>query len=46
MAVLAVVVIGAADGAALWALNSGSPETHIVEREPDDGPGVRVPLQP
>ena len=42
VAALAVSVVVAADGAALWALNSGSPDTHIVDQQP----GSRVPGQP
>lgn len=43
-AVLAVTVIAAADGAALWALSSGSPDTHIVDYTPGDEP--QLPGQP
>ena len=43
-AVLAVVVIAAADGAALWALKSGSPDTHIVDYAPGDE--AHLPGQP
>lgn len=35
-AALAVAVIAAADGAALWALSTGSPDTHIVDYAPGD----------
>jgi hypothetical protein len=44
VAVLAVTVIVAADGTALWALSSGSPETHIVDHTPGDDP--QLPGQP
>jgi ferric-dicitrate binding protein FerR (iron transport regulator) len=43
-AVLAVTVIAAADGAALWALSSGSPDTHIVDYAPGDE--AQLPGQP
>lgn len=46
VAVLAVAVIAGADGAALWALNSGSPQAHLVERPSHDRPEIQVPVQP
>jgi hypothetical protein len=45
-AALAVAVIAAADGAALWALNSGTPDSHIVEQPEQERPEIRIPGQP
>lgn len=42
---LAVAVIVAANGAALWALSSGDPEAHIVERRQEQHQ-LPVPGQP
>ena len=42
---LAVAVIVAADGAALWALSSGDPEAHIVEQRQEQQE-LPVPGQP
>jgi len=45
-ALLAVAVIGAADAAALWALNSGNPRAHLVEHPTNDRIEITVPGQP
>ncbi len=47
VAVLAATVIAAANGAALWALNTGTPDAHIVENTPTAPPAApQIPGQP